>query len=58
MSYERYRQPTGPTWLHTFTAVFAGALLAGVVLLLGIRLYIQWSVADAMKAKDTPAKVK
>jgi arginyl-tRNA synthetase len=41
----RQSQPMG--WLGHFTATFAGALLAGILLLVGVRTYIHWSVADA-----------
>lgn len=40
-----------PGWLHTFTAVFAAVLLAGTLLLLGVRAYLHWSVSDALRTK-------
>lgn len=54
----RTRQPGGPSWLHSFTATFAGALLAGVVLLLGVRLYIHWSISDTVNKVKESQKAK
>ncbi len=54
----RSSQPRGPSWLYHFSATFAAVLLAGLLLLIGVRLYVQWSIADALKGADKPpAKV-
>jgi hypothetical protein len=54
----RSRQPAGPSWLHTFTATFAAVFLAGLLLLVGIRFYVYWSIQDTLeKWKNPPAKV-
>lgn len=37
-------------WLHQFTAVGAGVLVAGMLLGLGLRWYVQWSVAGALQS--------
>lgn len=42
-------QPPGMSWIGTFTAVFAATLLAGAILLLGVRSYIHWSIQDTVR---------
>lgn len=42
-----------PGWLHTFTAVFAAVMLAGLLLLAGLRLYFHWSVRDTLQSQPT-----
>jgi hypothetical protein len=56
----RYRPAAGPSWLHTFSAQFAAALLAGVLLLVAVRLYVHWSIRDTLDQwnRPAPAKVK
>jgi len=47
MNRPRYTSGSGgPSWMQMFTACFAGTFLAGLLLLVGIRLYIHWSIAD------------
>jgi hypothetical protein len=48
-SYSRHRaeRTAGPSWFGMFTANLAGALVAGLLLLVGVRFYLHWSVADA-----------
>jgi hypothetical protein len=36
----------GPGWFTVFSATFAGALLAGFLLLLAVRHYVHWSVQN------------
>ena len=44
----------GPSWFHTFSATLAAVVLGGAILIVGLRFYIQWSLAsgieDARKA--------
>jgi|GEM_PF-3911164 len=54
----RSRHPAGPSWLHSFSATFAAVLLAGILLLLGIRFYVMWSVRDALERVKQPAPAK
>lgn len=53
---KKYRQgeSTYAPWWHTASAVLVGALLAGIILLLGVRLYIKWSIEDAIKKPENP----
>jgi hypothetical protein len=54
----RSRQPGGPSWLSSCSSTFTAVLLAGILLLVGVRLYLHWSIADAFeKLKNPPAKV-
>ncbi|QEG26516.1 hypothetical protein GobsT_12560 [Gemmata obscuriglobus] len=58
-SPSRYRRSSpGPSWLHTFSAVFAGALLAGILLLVGLRAYLKWSIEDGIERMKNPPSAK
>ena len=50
--------PGGPSWLTIFTATLAANVLAGAIILFGVRLYIYWSIADTVdKLNNSPTKV-
>lgn len=54
-----YGTGSGPSWLSMFTATLAGTFLAGVLLLIGVRLYIHWSIKDSIdKLKNPPASTR
>jgi hypothetical protein len=54
----RSPRTTGPSWLSNFSSTFTAVLLAGILLLVGIRAYVYWSIQDTLdKVKDQPAKV-
>ncbi len=48
----RNTQTNGRAWLAHASATFAGALLAGAILLVGIRVYIHWSISDNLIRND------
>lgn len=39
----------GASWLTIFSATLAANVLAGIVILIGVRFYVIWSIADALK---------
>lgn len=52
--YRRPSQPAfGPSWIGQLGAVFIGTVLAGIVLLVGVRAYLRWSVEDTMRPHTT-----
>lgn len=47
-----------PSWFRQFSAVAAGVLLAGLLLLLGVRLYLHWSVSDTIQRVNERQKAR
>lgn len=41
--------PTGPSWLGMFSAHLAALLVAGVLIGLGVRAWLHWSVSDTIR---------
>ncbi len=39
-------------WLTVFSATLAAVVLGGLILGLGLRLYIAWSIADTFKEPE------
>ncbi len=42
------QRSAGSIWLSNFSSTLAAVVLGGVILLVGIRVYIRWSVNDTV----------
>jgi hypothetical protein len=52
-TYQRVRPVTVPNlWLTVFSSALCAILLGGVLLALGFRAYIHWSVQDTVRKLD------
>lgn len=43
----RQSQRNGPGWFEMFSANFAGTLLAGIILIVGMKLYVESKIEAA-----------